>query len=249
MVALAVSLVLAAAGVRFYLPPAGKESTASAELGVTRSPAEQQLVEQLEEIVEDESEEYEEVLGLRVRKDRNCTLSAISVPDESGNPSWAYRCEPDNPPEVHRYANEDIETLREWAYNDSEAAEILGIKLIEAGEEEEGLAFIYRAVALESGRSFNAMSRAHNSFYGGIDYAEPPDYVLKPHMDQMSQSYVFDRVRSILTGRDLTVYIRRNMTRYGFEDFARLDAEAAQVVAEMARIEREVVGANTIGDL
>lgn len=193
---------------------------------------------------------YEEVLGIRVRKDRNCTVRAIPIHDEvTGETSYAYECIPNNaPPPPHPYLAEDNDTLREWAYNDSVASEILGSKLLAEGSKEEGLEYIYRAVALEGAQNFNAFARAHIAFFSGIDYAEPPDYELKPRMDEMSQVYIFGRVRALLSDRDTTLAVRRDMEHYAFEDFASLDAEAARVVAEMARIEREVVGSNSIGE-
>lgn len=197
------------------------------------------------EAVED-LDEMETVLGMSVLKDRDCTLYEMRVQDESGETSVAYRCEPNNPKEIHPYGEYSIELLRELAYRDADAAEILGIKLIQRGDESEGLQFVYRSVALGGGKSASALKRAHNTFYSSIVDAEAPNYEPKPAFAAMEKAYVFARIRDELNGVNYSEWIRAKLETHGFTEFDRLDREARDALEVMADVEIEVVGSNTI---
>lgn len=193
------------------------------------------------------SDEYEEVLGLMVRKDRDCAVTATQAYEDNGDVSWAHNCIPNNPPEQHRYADISIDELRDMAYNDSEAAEILAIKLIEEGNEEEGLTYVYRAIALESGQSFSAMTRAHNTFYTGVTTRNDEGKLVAEFRD-LEQAYIFSRIEDRLNdGKTMRANIyRRELDEWGFTEYSRLEAKVSEAPKAMAATEIEVVGESRI---
>lgn len=230
--------VLAVIGVQMLEAPSQSgqpHEAAVQEIGQGESPS-----------VEPFEDEMETVLGIEVRKDRDCTVYALQITDEDGNSSTAHECISDQEPELHRYTALEIDELRDLAYADAEAAEILAIKLIESGEEEAGLEYVYRSIALESGQSFSAIKRAHNTFYSTVVGAEAPDWEPKPNFHAMQQAYVFAAVREALTGVNETASPRMNLEEHGFTDFQSLDAKARKALETMAQVEIDVVGANTI---
>ena len=240
-------------GVWFYLPADEEVTVDESEQTAVQQPyvAPSQIETAPPSLPESEkakySDEYEEVLGIMVRKDRDCTVSAIPIYEPNGDLSWAYSCTPDNPPEQHRYADISVDDLREMAYNDSEAAEILAIKLLEAGDEEAGLTYVYRAVALESGRSFSAMTRAQNMFYAGIDIRNEQGELVAQLAD-LEQAYIFSRIRDRLNHEKTRIaeLYRRDLDKWGFTEYSRLEAKVDEALKNMAATEIEVVGDNRI---
>ncbi len=69
----------------------------------------------------------EVVHGIRVIKDRNCTVKVHYIETSPGVTTTAYSCEPN---EVRQgpYDEYSNETLAELAYSDADAAELLGIR-------------------------------------------------------------------------------------------------------------------------
>ena len=70
--------------------------------------------------------------GLRVRKDRNCTIELNYVDAGDGNLIEAYSCMPNQPAEADEFDQYNNETLAGMAYSDASAAEALGKRLAES---------------------------------------------------------------------------------------------------------------------
>ena len=74
----------------------------------------------------------EVVLGIRVRKDRNCTVQLHYIEAEDGTVKEAYSCEPHVRAAQRPYQDYDIQTLAQLAYGDPTAAEELGRRVAES---------------------------------------------------------------------------------------------------------------------
>jgi len=199
-------------------------------------------------VVHDEGEQdMEMVLGLSVRRDRNCMLHRELITGPDGDSSIAYRCDPNEPKTDHPYAVYSMEYLRELAYRDADASEVLGVKLIKTGEEDEGLQFIYRSVALNAGNSMSPLKRTADTLYSSILSSKAPNYKPEPAFSSMERAYVFDRIRDKLTGNNQhSSFLRNELESYGYTDFEKLEKAARDAITLMVEVEQEVVGSNSI---
>lgn len=95
-----------------------------------------------------EDRDTEMVMGIRVRKDRNCTVKRHYIDHGNGMVSEAFSCVPnmvdDDPYE--RYTTAELSVL---AYGDAEAAAELGKRLV-ATNEAASRSYMLRAVALDT---------------------------------------------------------------------------------------------------
>lgn len=90
----------------------------------------------------------EMVLGIRVRKDRKCTVELKDYVTPAGEMFQAYSCTPNNPAPPHPYADYDNATLEAMAYSDAEAAAQLGQRLIGL-DNDKSYQMLVRATALD----------------------------------------------------------------------------------------------------
>lgn len=90
----------------------------------------------------------EVVLGIRVRKDRNCTVELNDYVTPTGEMFSAYSCTPHSPPPVHPYAHYDDATLEAMAWSDAEAAAVLGERLV-GRDKSRSYELLVRATALD----------------------------------------------------------------------------------------------------
>ena len=242
-----VALAFGYIGFLFMQSPVVEETSERSEVFQSMLGVSKQVLEaEKEELQWKPPYETEVVAGVEVRKDRDCTIEEHTIYEEDGAISVALECKPNHPEKNrHPYADYDVDTLHEMAYGDPVASEILGIRLIEGHNEKEGLQFIYRAVALSSGRSMKAIDRANNTFYSAIVASSPPDWNPQPAIAQMEQAFVFDFIRKRLANRSDS-YIRSKLEDVGYQNFVDLKEIAKQILAEMAQIEIDVVGSQSI---
>ena len=93
-------------------------------------------------------ENSETVFGLKVKKDRNCTMVERYIEDKDGQLYAAYQCIPDTVPEPEPYETFTDETLVGLVYADAAAAAELGRR--RSGEEpDKARVLMLRAVALD----------------------------------------------------------------------------------------------------
>lgn len=97
-------------------------------------------------------DDTEVVLGIRVRKDRNCTVQLHYIQAEDGTVKEAYSCEPHTGGAQRPYQSYDIESLGELAYGDAAAAEELGRRVAES-DPTLALEMMIRASALSADAS------------------------------------------------------------------------------------------------
>ncbi|NIS91404.1 MAG: hypothetical protein GTN98_15275 [Woeseiaceae bacterium] len=90
----------------------------------------------------------EMVLGIRVRKDRNCKVELKDYVTPDGEMFSAYTCTPFEPATPHPYADYTDDTLAELAYADAEAAALLGQRLV-GRDRDKSYQLLIRATALD----------------------------------------------------------------------------------------------------
>ena len=92
----------------------------------------------------------EVVLGLRVRKDRDCRVELKDYVTTSGEMFSAYSCTPNQPVPPHIYSDYDNATLDVMSYADADAAALLGQRLIHK-DTRKSYELLIRATALDGG--------------------------------------------------------------------------------------------------
>ena len=93
-------------------------------------------------------DETEIVLGLRVRKDRNCTVELNDYVTTDGEMFSAYTCVPSRQSAEHPYAQYTDGALRELSFADADAAAQLGRRLVHK-DREQSYTLLLRATALD----------------------------------------------------------------------------------------------------
>lgn len=93
------------------------------------------------------AETSEVVLGLRVRKDRDCDVELNDYVTTDGQVFSAYRCTPRSSQTPHPYGHYDNGSLEVLAYADPEAAALLGRRLA-ASDRDKSYQMLVRATAL-----------------------------------------------------------------------------------------------------
>ena len=176
------------------------------------------------------------VLGVRVRKDRNCKVELNDYVTTGGEVFSAYRCTPRTPRPPHPYAHYDNGSLEVLAYADPEAAALLGKRL--AGDDRDtSYAMLLRAAALDGDVSHLAWlaDQAYSTvrFNGALQ------------VDNIKRRYELAALASRLGGdpsapqflRDLLV--DAGINAHGLR---RLDDRVEQLLESMHNIQRAVYG-------
>ena len=191
--------------------------------------------------VADVDDGTETVLGLRVRKDRNCTVELRDYVTPDGDMFAAYTCTPHAPRPRHPYASYSDETLEVMAYSDAEAASLLGKRLIErdAGRSYE---MLIRAAALDNDHGHLAWLA--DQAFGTIRVDG------EPQVENLKRQYELAAVARHLgdiSGR--TALIRDALLASGAsaDDFVVLDRRVADLLQSMRDIQRNVYGEITVG--
>lgn len=111
-------------------------------------PASDRGVSTVPETVTTSDAETEVVLGIRVRKDRNCTVQLNDYVTTEGEMFSAYTCTPSRQAEEHPYAQYTDGALRGLSYSDADAAALLGQRLVHK-DREQSYKLLLRATALD----------------------------------------------------------------------------------------------------
>ncbi len=188
------------------------------------------------------SGETEVVMGLTVRKDRNCVVTRHYLPNNDGTTIEAFSCEPisETP---RRFAHYTDEALRELAYSDAVASYEFGRRLINReGQEETATEYLLRSIAL------------NDTEIGGIQLI-----VLQRFWDQFSEerglemrsrAYVFNSLATMLDSaydnRKQESFERLVDSGLTEKDIANLDKESMALLQNLIEIQREVVGNSSI---
>ena len=219
----------------YALPEA---TSAIAEPG--RSPIIPDAAPEPEPIV-DADDGTEVVLGIRVRKDRKCTVELKDYVTPDGKMFSAYTCTPNEPRPAHPYAHYDNETLASMSWSDAKAAALLGQRLIDQ----------------DTGRSYELLIRAtaldgdtmHISWLADMAF-NPTAVNGEPHVANLEGRYKLAQLNARL-GSDpvLPELLKRQLANAGVskDRFSELDARADTLLRDMQNIQRDVFGEVRIG--
>lgn len=187
-------------------------------------------------------DETEMVLGIRVKKDRNCTVQVHYLETSPGLTTKAYSCEPDETVR-HPYEEYSNAALAELAYSDADAARILGIRKRE--DHSEALTLFARAAALDAGSPdpilYYSNLYPHPTAIDGVP-------VKKTILTKLMLATVADRL-----GADSTaIRYWEEQTRIAFDDpeqaIASAQSRAQEVLAYMRSVQITVSGYSSIGE-
>ena len=181
------------------------------------------------------------VLGLEVRKDRNCVVERHYVDLGNGAVTEAYRCVPVLPL-TDDYDHYDNEQLRVLAYSDAKAASVLGKRLVEV-DPRRAEALLLRAVALQPGNLDPVMwlaAQAHSLRGTSVEAQKARAY-----------TYVLTRTAQELGSAADIGWVLEDLQRAGFgpDDVARLDRQVRANLRRIRDIQLEVFGEATVDEV
>ena len=178
----------------------------------------------------------EVVLGIRVRKDRKCTVELKDYVTPDGRMFSAYTCTPNEPRPAHPYAHYDDETLAGMSWSDAEAAALLGQRLIDR----------------DTGRSYELLIRAtaldgdtrHISWLADMAF-NPTAMNGEPHIANLEGRYELAELNARLgTDPVLASALKRELAIAGVDEdrLLELDARADALLRVIQDIQRDVFG-------
>lgn len=181
--------------------------------------------------------------GIRVRKDRNCTVRVRDHITAEGETLQVHSCKRDSPRTPHPYAQYDDETLAVMAYADAEAAAMLGKRLLST-DKWKSYELLIRASALDNGNA-QPLSWISDQAFGVVKInGEPqvPNYKRRYELAALAA-----RLDPTFTE---TQNLRRELIEIGVnpDEVERLDARVDSMLRAMRRIQQTVLGETTIGD-
>jgi hypothetical protein len=194
---------------------------------------------------EDNAEQVDDgteiVLGLRVRKDRDCDVELKDYVTPDGDMFSAWSCTPRKSQPMHVYSHYDDATLDAMAWSDAEAAALLGKRLIERNGKK-SWDLLVRAAALDG--DFRHLAWLADQRFGIMSVDG------EPHMGNLGRQYQLasvSRELGDLSGR--SGYFRRQLVDAGAQaaDLAELDSQADQLLRRIREIQSTVLGEVTIG--
>jgi hypothetical protein len=185
--------------------------------------------------------EAELVMGIPVRKDRNCSVQRHYMDLGNGTVTEAYSCVPQQAA-IDDYEQYSDEQLRVLSYSDAKAASTLGKRLVEVNLAE-SRALLLRAVALQPSNSDPVMwlvAQAH-SLRGDSPAAQRA----------RANTYVLTRTAQAL-GRSAPVdWITEDLQVAGFGDkqVMRLDEHVKANLRRIREIQLEVFGESVVDEV
>ena len=216
----------------------------SATEPVAAQPERMQPARQLDTVSADVAPDdgaLETVMGISVRKDRNCTVELYqSINPETGELKDAYICAPDSQPEIDPYTNYSDSVLAGMAYGDAHAAEILGLRMIVSSDPEieaQGLKLLLRSVALTN--DTRAIALAQNARYSNISKGDELNE--KNVRRLLVLSHVANAVKpgSMASNRYEGLLISNGADQ---EELAQLKSDSLAILSELAEIQAEITG-------
>jgi len=181
------------------------------------------------------------VLGVRVRKDRDCRVELKDYVTTAGEMFSAYSCTPNNPAPPHVYADYDNQTLASMAYADADAAALLGRRLI-GKDNRKSYQLLIRAAALDGGNVEHIAWLADQAF-GAVAING------KPQIANLKHQYKLAALATRLGDSSAkTRYLKNELTKIGFSEnqFNLLDTRVDALLQSMRDIQRTVLGEVTI---
>ena len=185
----------------------------------------------------------EQVLGIRVRKDRNCRVELKDYVTPHGEMFAAYSCTPHEPQIPQGYEHYDDATLAAMAYADAEASALLGRKLI-GTDTRKAYQLLLRASALDDGNVEHIAWLADQAFGTVAINGEPQ---LANLMRQYELAVLAARLGD-LSGK--ANYFKNELIKTGADRvrLGALERRADELVRSMRDIQQTVLGEVTIGE-
>lgn len=182
------------------------------------------------------------VHGLRVRKNRNCSVELSYVDAGDGSLIEAYSCTPNQPAEPDEFDQYNDETLAGMAYSDASAAEALGKRLAE-DDLESARELMIRSAALNPDNP-QAMLWLASAYYGLISVNG------EPAVDEMMENYVLARLAEELGTSGAANGIQDQLVRAGFQDkdFLQLEDVVNAGLSTIRDIQLEVTGSSDLSE-
>ncbi len=185
-----------------------------------------------------ESPATEIVMGVPVRKDRNCSVTRHYVDLGNGTVTEAYSCVPHAtaPGAYEQYSNEELAVL---AYGDARAAGTLGKRLVEA-DPPRARRMLLRAVALEPGNVEPVMWLASQAYSLRGDSSAA--------RMAMANAYVITGTARALGSRADIDWIVEDLRGAGLDDegFAALDRFVKEDLRRIRAVQLDVFGHSSI---
>jgi len=183
------------------------------------------------------------VLGVRVRKDRNCRVELKDYVTTAGEMFSAYSCTPNHPAPPHIYADYDNATLASMAYADADAAALLGKRLI-VKDTGRSYQLLIRAAALDGGKVEHIAWLADQAF-GAVSINGEPQVANLKHQYELA-------ALATKLGDDpgKTRYLKNKLIEIGIDEdqLGSLDKRADALLQSMRNIQRTVLGEVTIAE-
>lgn len=178
----------------------------------------------------------------RLENDPDCYVAAVVTDPVSGEPVDAIACDRESDA-AHPYESWSESVLAGMAYADAKAAEVLGLRHIQAEDpnrEALGLMLLYRSVALSGDTS--AIHRAIGKRYAVVATDG------RPEVHNLKQLLVFGIVTTSLGDKGInTQSLESRLAEADIPttEILQLKADARKILDELVNIERDVTG-NTI---
>lgn len=187
--------------------------------------------------------DFEVVHGLRVRKDRNCTVEPRYIDVGDGTVVEAFTCTPNTTREASAYENYDNETLALMSYADALAAEVLGKRLAEQ-DPEQARQLMLRSVSLEP-RNADPVLWLASAYYSRVETNGVPA------LAEMSDKYRLTRIAEELGTVGAAAAVRQSLVDAGFqaEDFQKLEELLQKDLTTIRQIQLEVFGESTLPEV
>lgn len=194
------------------------------------------VADEQEEAAEQFDDGTEMVLGIRVRKDRKCTVELKDYVTPDGEMFQAYSCTPNNPAPPHPYADYDNATLEAMAYSDAEAAALLGQRLIGL-DNDKSYQMLVRATALDGD-----VTHLHWLADQAFSLVKINDEV---QVDNLKRRYELTALAARLGGNPSNPYYWKNeLVKAGVAeaDIAVLDSQVERLLRKVQDIQLNVFG-------
>lgn len=188
------------------------------------------------------SSNTEMVMGLRVKKNRDCVVTRHYLAQLDGTTIEAFSCEPisDNPRVMDHYTDD---ALKELAYSDPVASFELGRRLIlREDQQETATEYLLRSVALDDTDLEGIHIIVRQRFWN--QFSE------KNGLDMRTRAYVFNALATTLDENN-NYKKRMSFDRLvdaglGEEQILALENETRKILDDLIAIQRDVTGSSTI---
>lgn len=186
---------------------------------------------------------FETVFGLRVRKDRNCTVEKRYISTGDGTVIEGVTCVPNSPQAPGQYDTYNDETLAQMAYSDAAAAEVLGKRLVEQ-DPQRAYNLLLRSVALKPKNTQPILWLAGMSYSLVSVNGEPA-------LKQMSERYVLSRTAEELGTPGVAAHARLSLieTGMGAAEFQQLEADVRHNLQAIREVQIRVKGESNVPEV